>query len=318
MLINLPVSGRMAALLLMLSFFLTFQLVAAFSRFLPRDRGRTLAYEGAESKGKYTSTGILFVSFVAVFCLVVLRLSWEVRLYILAVLFETAMGFLDDNAKKPWSELKKGLMDLVGAAFVAFVYMQNHDNAVYSVLLAGTIVFPAPVLFALIVLLVLVSVNVTNITDGVDGLSSTIGTVVLVGVLAAGEKLKMGGDFAPVVLVFLGSLMCYLWVNAKPCTHLMGDAGSRAMGALIAIAFLKLGAPFLYIPMALVFILDGGSSLVKLSVRRYLKRRNFMQNITTPLHDHVRKRGRWSDEQTVTRFMILQVMLCLFSILLMK
>ncbi len=318
MLINLPVTGSKAALLLLLSFFLTFQLVAALSRFLPRDRGRTLAYEGAESKGKYTSTGILFVSFFAAFCLAVLRLSWEARLYIVAIVFEMAMGFLDDHAKKPWSELKKGLLDLVAAAFVAFVYMRHHDHTVYSVLLARTMVFPAPVFFALIVLLVLVSVNVTNITDGVDGLSSTVGTVVLVGILAAGEYLKALDDFGPVVLVFLGSLLCYLWLNAKPGTHLMGDAGSRAMGALIAIAFLKLGAPFLYIPMALVFILDGGSSLVKLSVRRYLKRRNFMQNVTTPLHDHVRKRGRWSDEQTVTRFMICQVLLCLLSILMMK
>lgn len=318
MLINVPVTGVEAALLLLASFFLTFQLVAAFSRFLPHDRGRALAYEGAESKGKYTSTGILFVSFFAVFCLVVLRLSWEVRLYIAAILFEMAMGFLDDNARKPWSEIKKGLLDLVAAAFVAVVYMKNHDNAIYSVLLGRTIVFPAPILFALIVLLLLVSVNVTNITDGVDGLSSTVATVVLAGVLAAGSILKTGEDFMPVVLVFMGALMCYLWLNAKPGTHLMGDAGSRAMGALIAIAFLKLGAPFLYIPMALVFILDGGSSLLKLSVRRYLRLRNFMQHVTTPLHDHVRKRGHWSDEQTVIRFMILQICLCLLTLLMMK
>lgn len=318
MFIDVPVSGRAAALLLVISFVLTSQAVAAFSRFLPRDRGRALAYEGAESKGKYTSTGILFVSFVGVFCLLMLRLSLEVRLYILAMLFEMTMGFLDDNAKVPWSELKKGLLDLAGAAFVTIVYMRSNGTMVHLVTLGRSVVLPAPLFFALSMLLMLVSVNVTNITDGVDGLSSSVACTVLLGVLAAGERLHTGADLAPVLWVFLGALLCYLWFNAKPCTHLMGDAGSRAMGALIAIAFLKLGAPFLYIPMALVFILDGGSSLVKLSTRRYLKRRNFMQHITTPLHDHVRKRRRWSDEQTVTRFMICQALLCLLCVLAMK
>ncbi len=118
------------------------------------------------------------------------------------------------------------------------------------------------------------------------------------------------------MLVFLGALLCYLWFNIGPRTHLMGDAGSRAMGILFAITALKLRAPFLYIPFALVFVLDGGSSLVKLTVLRTLKIKKFMKNIRTPLHDHVRKNLQWSDTQTVLRFAVIQGIVS-FAVLMM-
>ena len=47
---------------------------------------------------------------------------------------------------------------------------------------------------------------------------------------------------------------------------MMGDAGSRAMGIFISIAALKSGSPLLYIPVALVLILDGGLGLVKVTL----------------------------------------------------
>ena len=88
----------------------------------------------------------------------------------------------------------------------------------------------------------------------------------------------------------------------------MGDAGSRSMGLFISIAILKTGSPLLYIPVALVLILDGGLGLVKIFLLRFLKIR-ILKNTRTPLHDHVRKVWGWSDTQTVFRFVILQIML---------
>ena len=309
--------GVSGAFVFLFSFALTVLLVKLFSRYLPHDRGRELAYEGSKSKGKYTSTGILFVTGFALQSLVFLKTTWEIRLYVLAILFEMVMGYLDDNAKKPWGELVKGLMDLVAAAFIAAVYIRYNGSAVLLPLVGRVLQLPVPVFFVLAVILVWASINVTNITDGVDGLSSTLSTVVLLSVLAAGRMLGTMVELRPVLLVFLGALLCYLWYNAGPGTHLMGDAGSRAMGLLIAIAVLKLGAPFLYIPFALVFILDGGSSLVKLSTIRYLKRKGFMKNILTPLHDHVRKKMGWSDAQTVLRFALIQVLVSVAVLMLL-
>lgn len=88
----------------------------------------------------------------------------------------------------------------------------------------------------------------------------------------------------------------------------MGDAGSRAMGLFISIAILKTGCPFLYIPAALVLILDGGLGLLKVSLLRFFKI-HILKNVRTPLHDHVRKVWNWSNTQTVYRFAIIQIIL---------
>ena len=89
----------------------------------------------------------------------------------------------------------------------------------------------------------------------------------------------------------------------------MGDAGSRALGVLLAIIFLMSKNPISFIPMSIVIILDGGLSLLKVSFIRFLKMKNFMKDIRTPLHDHCRKNKNWSDTQVVMRFTIIQLVI---------
>ena len=106
-------------------------------------------------------------------------------------------------------------------------------------------------------------------------------------------------------IVFIGALLAYLWSNAKPSSLLMGDAGSRAMGFFLAILALKSGHPFAFLLAALVFIVDGSLGILKISFKRFLHI-SILKNTLTPLHDHVRKRMGWSDEQVVARWLILQ------------
>ena len=105
---------------------------------------------------------------------------------------------------------------------------------------------------------------------------------------------------------FVVCILGYLWFNATPSKLMMGDAGSRAMGLFIAIAALKSGSPVLYIPAAIVLILDGGLGLVKVALLRFLKI-HILKNTRTPLHDHVRKVKGWSNTQAVFRFVIIQI-----------
>ena len=116
-------------------------------------------------------------------------------------------------------------------------------------------------------------------------------------------------DFSYLILLFIICILAYLWYNATPSRLMMGDAGSRAMGLFISIAVLKTGAPFLYVPLALVLILDGGLGLIKVSLLRFLKI-HILKDVRTPLHDHVRNVWDWSNTQTVFRFVIIQVIIC--------
>ncbi|MGO4988441.1 hypothetical protein ACTQ46_09290 [Gallicola sp. Sow4_E12] len=308
---GLPMAVLMVFTLIVCSF-----AILKLGKFLPSDRGREFAFQAEKSAGKKTSTGIIFISVFVAVTLIAVKLSWEIRFYIIAVFIEMMTGYLDDNSKKPWGELTKGLLDFAVASFIAVVYIMNNGTMIRLALFSTDIQIPVPILFFLIIVLNWVSINVTNITDGVDSLSARLGTVTLLSSMLAAVKLGTIGEMKPVYLVFLAVLFVYLYFNAIPSSHLMGDAGSRAMGVFISIALLKTGSPFLYIPFAFVFIADGASSLMKLSFIRYLKMKNFMKDIQTPLHDHYRKKIGWANEQAVTRFVLLQLIVSIVILLL--
>ena len=63
-----------------------------------------------------------------------------------------------------------------------------------------------------------------------------------------------------------------------------------------------------FIPLALVLILDGGAGIVKVSLLRFLKIK-VLVHTRTPLHDHVRKVWTWSNTHTVFRFAIIQIVI---------
>ena len=56
------------------------------------------------------------------------------------------------------------------------------------------------------------------------------------------------------------------------------------MGIVITIVVLKMGMPFLYMPVALVLIFDEGLGLIKVSLIRLLKI-HILKNTAIPLHD---------------------------------
>ena len=159
----------------------------------------------------------------------------------------------------------------------------------------------------LIVVLVWTAINVTNCTDGVDGLSATLTIITLGSFYIFIQNLYISNEHGYMVFLFMTVLVAYLWYNATPSSMLMGDAGSRAMGMIIAITALVSHNPLLYIPFSIVMIFDGGLGLVKVSVIRFLKIKSFLQNVRCPLHDQARKVNEWSNTQVVFRFAIIQI-----------
>ena len=225
-------------------------------------------------------------------------------------------GFLDDASKSPWGEYKKGFLDLCVAALVAITFLHYNSSVVELAMFGVKFVMP-PVVFALLaVVLVWTSVNVTNCSDGVDGLSGTLTIITLMTIYIIDQVKALAGDFSFLILLFSVCILGYLWYNATPSRLMMGDAGSRAMGLFISIAILKTGCPFLFIPVALVLILDGGLGLLKVALKRL--KICILTRVRTPLHDHVRKVWDWSNTQTVFRFAIIQIILAVAVIYAVK
>ena len=301
------------ALGFLLAFALTALMDSVFREKLPQDHGRAFAVNGELSKGKARGSGLIFVLCIALVTLAVVPLRTEYIIYTVLLIASMLSGYFDDASEVAWNEYKKGLIDLVIAIVAGVTYLNFNSTAVHF--LNWSFAIPYPLYLVLIVVLIWASINVVNCTDGVDGLSASL-AVVSIGtfLLAYGKEL---GDYATAAIVFIGALLAYLWMNAKPSTLLMGDAGSRAMGFFLAVLALKSGHPFAFLLAAIVFIADGSLGILKISLKRFLHIW-ILKNTLTPLHDHVRKRKGWSDEQVVARWLILQAVASAWLLLLTR
>lgn len=301
MLYNL-ISGRNIALMYALTaggaFFISFFALKFCMRLLPKDQGRQFAVNGELSEGKPRGAGIIFITSFVVCTSLFLPLTVEHIINLVLIYAAMLTGYLDDAAEKPWGELKKGLLDVVIALGISINFVWHNST---EISFFGTSVnLPKVVYVILGVILVWASINVTNCSDGVDGLcgSLSVATIFLFN--------YMGSRLGMLNLIMIMTIFAYLWFNVSPSKLLMGDAGSRAIGVYLAMLAMYSRHPLMFIPLAIVLIIDGGLGLVKLTIRRVLKKRDFMDNIRTPIHDHMRKKKNWSDTQVVMRFVIIQ------------
>ena len=296
------------------AFAATYILHACLKDKLPHDQGRAFAVDGEKSKGKARGSGIIFVLVFVACDLIFNRLNVERCIYLSVITFSMVTGYLDDASERPWNEYLKGALDLVLAIITAVTYLEYNGNTfVIGFLGSREVTLPYIVYGILIVALVWMAINVTNCSDGVDGLSGTLTIITLGSFYLLIEEVSGIGSFEYSIMLFMVVLAAYLWFNATPSTILMGDAGSRAMGVMIAITALMSHSPLLYIPLSIVLILDGGLGLLKVALLRFLKIR-ILKNTRCPLHDQARKVKGWSNTQVVMRFATIQIIVSLITV----
>ncbi|MBO4338043.1 MAG: phospho-N-acetylmuramoyl-pentapeptide-transferase [Lachnospiraceae bacterium] len=281
--------------------------------FLPRDHGRAFAVNGELSKGKLRGVGLIMISVFLLSVLLFLPVSIELLIYSVIIFLMMLSGYLDDAAKNPWSDYKKGAIDLVLSILMVVTFLCNNST---EIIFFDRSVYIHPVLYGILgVILIWVSVNVTNCSDGVDGLCGGV-TVVMLIAYAIIFRNNMDITYKGSCFVFAVAILAYLRYNWHPSTMLMGDAGSRAIGIFLALIAMKSGHPYSFLLMGLVFILDGGTGLVKVFVMRFLKI-PFLKNIRCPLHDQMRKNMGWKDVPVVLFMIGAQTFLCIVEGLLL-
>ena len=307
-LVNADYMKEITFISVIFAFVLTCAAIALGKNSLPRDAGRAYAINGSKSVGKPRGAGIIFILTFTLTSVLFIKLNAEMLIYLILVLAAMLSGYLDDSSSSPWGELKKGLIDFAIAIMAAVTYLHYNPNT-FDIAFFDVTVTLNPVIYGiLIVILIWVSINVTNCSDGVDGLCGTLSAVTLSTAYILFRIFDIEPYFRNTILLMVVCILGYLWFNASPSRLLMGDAGSRAIGIFIAFALLKLHHPLLYIPVAIMLIVDGGLGLIKVSCMRFLHLK-LMQNIRTPIHDHMRKNKEWSDAQVVFRFAIIQIVI---------
>ena len=286
-----------------LSFILTFlcmKYLPLGEKLLGHDRGRLYAPGSEVNIGKPTGVGFYFVLITVIISLIFTFSGSSYLFIMILVLLSMLFGFLDDRSKNPWGEYIKGALDFLIAGIGAAVFTLFYGTDVIIGLTGTPVHIPLWLFFFLAVTLIIVSVNATNATDGVDGLSGTLTILTLCTFMTAAAingTLTYHGLVRGLVMIF--ALIAYLIFNFNPSKVLMGDAGSRALGFFIAFYAMYVKIPFAYLIICLPFLIDGGLSILKITIGRLTKKKIIiLKNVTTPIHDHLKKRKGFSVKKT--------------------
>lgn len=330
-----------------LSAFLTLVLLPKFWKRLPRDRGKALCKDlgGMNSAGKPTGAGF----YITLIILPVIVLFAPLKLYDLSavavIYLAMFFGYLDDCAELPWGELRKGLLDAVCAIAIAILLFLGHAEQgrmiVWLPFVKGIWYVPWYIYIPLASFILWFTMNATNCSDGVDGLAGML-TIITLLILTVILYIVVGyrpvahyflipvyseaAKWAILVMIVVGGFGGYLWYNAEPSKILMGDAGSRFLGILVASASLMTGNPLLILALSPIVLVNGGGGLAKLVLLRIAKKcglnigeDNMIRRIRFPLHDHCKKNLGWSNAQVLMRFVLLQlIVMPILLILLIK
>ncbi|MCA9869439.1 MAG: phospho-N-acetylmuramoyl-pentapeptide-transferase [Caldilineae bacterium] len=147
--------------------------------------------------------------------------------------------------------------------------------------------------------------NAVNLTDGLDGLAGSLAAVAYVcyGIIA---YLQGQIWLAAFCFTMVGALLAFLWFNAHPAELFMGDVGSLAIGATLAVVALMTGQWLLLPIVGAMFVAEALSvtlqvSWFKFTKRRYGEGRRIFK--MSPLHYHFELKG-WSETQVMQRFFL--------------
>jgi phospho-N-acetylmuramoyl-pentapeptide-transferase len=114
----------------------------------------------------------------------------------------------------------------------------------------------------------------------------------------------------------VGACAAFLWYNAHPAQVIMGDLGSLALGAVLAVVALQ-SQQWLLLPIVgAVFVAEALSSIIQTGYFKWTKRR-FGQGRRVfkmaPLHHHFELLG-WSETQVMQRFVLVGMVAALLGI----
>jgi phospho-N-acetylmuramoyl-pentapeptide-transferase len=143
-------------------------------------------------------------------------------------------------------------------------------------------------------LVVIGSANAVNFTDGLDGLCAGVVAIALLPLLVS----------SPLAGITVGALLGYLWFNSHPAQIFMGDAGSHALGAILAGVYITQGWVWVLPLAAIIPVVEVLSVVLQVGYFQYHLRRFGTGKrifLMTPLHHHFEKVG-WRETKVVGRF----------------
>ena len=163
--------------------------------------------------------------------------------------------------------------------------------------------------FFLAALVIVAFANAFDFTDGLDGLSCGLLMICLMAFWLI-SMADLDGVLATFIVLWLGSLMAYLYFNIYPARIMLGNVGGLAFGATLAVVGLLSGKIVALMVIGGVFLAEGLSSLLQLYSKRFMKKRIFP---IAPLHHWLQLVG-WEEPKIVARAWLVGLVLAIFGV----
>ncbi len=321
-------------LLLIILFFISYFIIGIFIKKIKEKFVQPLLKEGPEHTQKIGTPTMGGVSFIGLYILLllgyflILLLKGNFSMEILVLLITTVgyfiIGFKDDFDKVTFKENERGLSPkvklllqaLVGFIVVLLLTSFNYvDQTVVDTIIFGKVDFGF--FYYLFVILILVSTtNATNLTDGLDGLLTSNSIISFIALLIISIS---QGNVNLVVSnsIFIVILFSFYLYNRNPAKIFMGDVGSLAIGAIIAINAVILKVEILFLFFVLIYLLETISVILQVSYFKYTKKKTGEGKrlfLMAPIHHHFEKKG-FSEKKIVFMFCFINVVSSIVGLL---
>ena len=247
----------------------------------------------AKKTGTPTMGGVIFIIVPLIVSLLFFNKIWldpKVMLVGLAFVGYGIIGFIDDyiivvtKNNEGLSPRSKLLMQIILSVVFYLIYQSNVSTeiSIFNFTLDLGIFY-----VLLVVLLFASSSNAVNLTDGMDGLAG--GTVFISYIPFVLFALEQGEyNVALLVVIIMGAILGYLFFNRHPAKIFMGDAGSLALGGVLAALGLVLKKELLVIVIGMVFVIETASVVLQIASVKLRGKRIFK---CSPIHYHFEQSG---------------------------
>lgn len=281
-----------------------------------------------------------------------------VWLSVLATAWMGAFGFADDYIKvikkdkrglaprvKLIGQISLGLLvglvlyfhpqfaDIRTITYLPFVRDESFNYDVFRYFITsvdlGWLIFIPVVVFIVTALS-----NAVNLTDGLDGLAAGVTGIVALGLVVlcyiAGNAvmaeflnemhLAGAGELTVFAAALGAACLGFLWYNSNPASVFMGDTGSLALGAAVAVVALMIKKELLLPLLCSVFFMETISVLVQTSYFKYTRRKTGEGKrvfLMAPIHHHFEKKGI-PEQKIVLRFWIITILTVITTLLILR
>ena len=283
-----------------------------------------LSKKHKDKEGTPTMGGLIFI-IPTILSIVILLLTNKIEfssnLFIVMFVFlgYALLGFIDDlliikrKNNVGLTEFQKLAGQILIALIVFFIYMKSGADPILEVYTLGIEINLGWFYGIFLLFMLVASSNAVNITDGLDGLAGGLSMIALLtfALISANSPAIVGtSDISVFCFVLVGTLIGFLAFNSRPAKVFMGDTGSLALGATLAIIAIITKHELTFIFVAGVFIFETLVCLIQIISMVYFHKKVFLM---TPFHHHLEKLG-WNERDIVVVFLCIGLLLSMAAI----